>query len=78
MRTSLTHIIVTGQPPIFFDLNRKFFSRLSLFVNEQTAMCARFSLGGVIECCRAVAEGKLQNAFAIVRWAPRVASAAMS
>lgn len=59
----------TAQPPDFFDLNRKLFTRESLFVNEHTALCARLSLGGVIESCRAVAEDRIQNAFAIVRYA---------
>lgn len=30
-------------------------------------MCARLSCGGVIETCRAVYEGRIRNAFAIVR-----------
>jgi histone deacetylase 6 len=55
------------QPPEFYILNRLFFGRLSLYVNEHSALCARLSLGGVIETCRAVAEGRIANAFAIVR-----------
>jgi hypothetical protein len=56
-----------AQPPEFYVVNRLFFNRLSLYVNEHTALCARLSLGGVIETCRAVAEGRIANAFAIVR-----------
>jgi histone deacetylase 6 len=55
------------QPPEFYTLNKTFFTRISLYVNEKTALCARLSLGGVIETCRAVAEGRVANAFAIVR-----------
>lgn len=60
-------IIPPDQPSDFYMLNRKFFNRLSLYVNEHTALCARLSLGGVIETCRAVADGRIANAFAIVR-----------
>lgn len=55
------------QSATFYDINRAFFTRLSLYVNEHTALCARLSLGGVIETCRAVADGRIANAFAIVR-----------
>lgn len=44
-----------------------YFERLSLYVNPETAICARLSCGGVIEMCRAVAEGQIRNGFAIVR-----------
>ncbi|KAL8280223.1 hypothetical protein RQP46_007337 [Phenoliferia psychrophenolica] len=43
------------------------FDRLSIYVNTESAMCARLSCGGVIEMCRAVAEGQIRNGFAIVR-----------
>ncbi|KAL7004823.1 Histone deacetylase hda1 [Cystobasidiomycetes sp. EMM_F5] len=66
-RIAKIHETFHTQPPDFFDLNRKLFTRESLFVNEHTALCARLSLGGVIESCRAVAEDRIQNAFAIVR-----------
>lgn len=59
--------IATDQPSGFYNVNRQFFGRLSLYVNEHTALCARLSLGGVIETCRAVADGRIANAFAIVR-----------
>lgn len=55
------------QPPEFYLANKGLFHNLSLYVNEYSAVCARLSLGGVIETCRAVAEGRVQNAFAIVR-----------
>lgn len=45
----------------------EYFDRLSLYVNPETAICARLSCGGVIEMCRAVAEGQIRNGFAIVR-----------
>lgn len=48
-------------------MNQNYFHKLSLYVNEHTALCARLSLGGVIETCRAVAEERVSNAFAIVR-----------
>ena len=46
-----------------------YFDRLSLYVNTESAICARLSCGGVIEMCRAVAEGQIRNGFAIVRFA---------
>jgi len=45
----------------------EYYNRLSLYINRETAVCARLSCGGVIETCRAVAEGQCKNAFAIVR-----------
>lgn len=45
----------------------EYFERLSLYVNQETAICARLSCGGVIEMCKAVAEGQIRNGFAIVR-----------
>lgn len=45
----------------------EYFERLSLYVNQETAICARLSCGGVIEMCKAVAEGSIRNGFAIVR-----------
>ena len=39
----------------------------SLYINEHSARCARLSCGGVIEMCDAVASGRIQNGFAIVR-----------
>ncbi|KAH8925681.1 Arginase/deacetylase [Atractiella rhizophila] len=47
--------------------NREFFERLSLYVHPQTALCARLSLGGALECARALAEERYMNAFAIIR-----------
>ena len=44
-----------------------YYNRLSLYLNRSSALCARLSCGGVIETCRAVAEGQVKNAFAIVR-----------
>lgn len=40
---------------------------MSLYLNPNSPKCARFSCGGVIDCCRAVVEGQIRNAFAIVR-----------
>lgn len=65
--TVLTRAAHSVQPQEFFLMNQQYFQRLSLYVNEHTAMCARLSLGGVIETCRAVAEDRVSNAFAIVR-----------
>lgn len=45
----------------------EYFDRLSLYVNPESAICARLSCGGVIEMCKAVAEGTIRNGFAIVR-----------
>ncbi|KAM0791687.1 hypothetical protein ACM66B_003961 [Microbotryomycetes sp. NB124-2] len=45
----------------------EYFERLSLYANPETSVCARLSCGGVIEMCRAVAEGQIRNGFAIVR-----------
>ncbi|KAI5476584.1 hypothetical protein MNV49_007471 [Pseudohyphozyma bogoriensis] len=45
----------------------EYFDRLSLYVNPDSAICARLACGGVIEMCRAVAEGQVRNGFAIVR-----------
>jgi len=45
----------------------EYFERLSLYINEHSAYAARLSCGGVIEMCRAVAEGTIRNGFAIVR-----------
>lgn len=40
---------------------------VSLYVNRETAQCARLSCGGVIQACVAVCTGEVRNAFAIVR-----------
>lgn len=45
----------------------EYYNRLSLYVCEETFLCAKFACGGVIEVCRAVAEGRIRNGFAIVR-----------
>ncbi|KAK4050595.1 Histone deacetylase hda1 [Microbotryomycetes sp. JL201] len=45
----------------------EYFERLSLYANPETSVSARLSCGGVIEMCRAVAEGQIRNGFAIVR-----------
>jgi hypothetical protein len=42
-------------------------NRDSLYFNEETAFCATLSAGGTIETCRAVLDGKVKNAIAIVR-----------
>lgn len=42
-------------------------STSSLYVNEHSAYAARLSCGGAIDLCDAVASGRIQNGFAIVR-----------
>ncbi|TKY86133.1 hypothetical protein EX895_004958 [Sporisorium graminicola] len=42
-------------------------SSSSLYINEHSAYAARLSCGGAIELCDAVAAGRIQNGFAIVR-----------
>ncbi|KAG9303951.1 hypothetical protein G9A89_005861 [Geosiphon pyriformis] len=39
----------------------------SVYLNNDTAFCARLSCGGVIELCKAVISGKVSNGFANVR-----------
>ncbi|GAA5820597.1 hypothetical protein JCM3770_007170 [Rhodotorula araucariae] len=51
----------------YLETCKEFFERLSLYVNPDSAFCARLSCGGVIEMARAVAEGQIRNGFAIVR-----------
>ncbi|GAA5989512.1 hypothetical protein JCM11641_005556 [Rhodosporidiobolus odoratus] len=51
----------------YLETCKEFFERLSLYVNTDSAYAARLSCGGVIEMCRAVAEGQIRNGFAIVR-----------
>ncbi|GAA6010687.1 hypothetical protein JCM10207_005798 [Rhodosporidiobolus poonsookiae] len=51
----------------YLETCKEFFERLSLYVNPDSAFAARLSCGGVIEMCRAVAEGQIRNGFAIVR-----------
>ncbi|SCV73395.1 BQ2448_7321 [Microbotryum intermedium] len=55
------------QTPEYLETCSEYFDRLSLYVNPDTALCARLSCGGVIEMCGAVAEGRIRNGFAIVR-----------
>jgi histone deacetylase 6 len=45
-----------------------YYSRHSLYINSSTALSARLSCGSVIDMCRAVAEDRIQNGFAIVRY----------
>ncbi|KZT43546.1 histone deacetylase clr3 [Sistotremastrum suecicum HHB10207 ss-3] len=47
--------------------SQSFYDQLSLYVNASTTMASKLSCGGVVEACLAVAEGKVRNAFAIVR-----------
>lgn len=42
-------------------------STSSLYLNEHSAFAARLSCGGAIDLCDAVASGRIQNGFAIVR-----------
>ncbi|BGP17393.1 hypothetical protein JCM10213_001854 [Rhodosporidiobolus nylandii] len=51
----------------YLETCKEFFERLSLYVNPDSSYAARLSCGGVIEMCRAVAEGQIRNGFAIVR-----------
>ncbi|GAA6044078.1 hypothetical protein JCM8097_005022 [Rhodosporidiobolus ruineniae] len=51
----------------YLETCKEFFERLSLYVNSESAFAARLSCGGVIEMCRAAAEGQIRNGFAIVR-----------
>ncbi|CAG8443675.1 9185_t:CDS:2 [Diversispora eburnea] len=39
----------------------------SIYINSETAFCARLSCGGVIELCKAVINGTVTNGFANVR-----------
>ncbi|CAI2166687.1 17435_t:CDS:10 [Funneliformis geosporum] len=39
----------------------------SIYLNNETAFCARLSCGGVIELCKAVIDGTVTNGFANVR-----------
>lgn len=39
----------------------------SIYLNNETAFCARLSCGGVIELCKAVVDGTVTNGFANVR-----------
>ena len=39
----------------------------SLYLNHASTFCARLSCGSVVEMCSAVASGRVQNGFAIVR-----------
>ncbi|KAL8278779.1 hypothetical protein RQP46_008848 [Phenoliferia psychrophenolica] len=58
----------TGYQSIaYLETCSDYFDRLSLYVNTESAACARLSCGGVLEMCRAVAEGQIRNGFAIVR-----------
>lgn len=59
------------QSVAYLETCSDYFDRLSLYVNTESAICARLSCGGVIEMCRAVAEGQVRNGFAIVRCATR-------
>lgn len=49
------------------QLTKAYYDQLSLYVNRQTAVCARLSCGGVIQACLAVCRQEVRNAFAIVR-----------
>lgn len=39
----------------------------SLYLNEYSALCARFSAGSLIEMCEAVVSGRIRNGFAVIR-----------
>lgn len=39
----------------------------SLYLNEYSALCARFSAGSLIEMCDAVVAGRIRNGFAVIR-----------
>ncbi|ORY22508.1 hypothetical protein BCR39DRAFT_551487 [Naematelia encephala] len=47
--------------------SKQYYDQLSLYVNRETATCARLSCGGVIQACTSVCLGEVRNAFAIVR-----------
>lgn len=51
----------------YIQETKQYYENLSLYVNRETAHCARLSCGGVIQACRAVCSGQVRNAFAIVR-----------
>lgn len=70
-RSFLTFPSATDQTVDYLASCSEYFDRLSLYVNPETSRCARLSCGGVIEMCRAVAEGQIRNGFAIVRCAVR-------
>jgi histone deacetylase 6 len=57
----------TAYPTEHLDAIQSYYNRQSLYINEKTALCARLSCGSVIDMCRAVAEGRIRNGFAIVR-----------
>lgn len=42
-------------------------SLLSIYLNNDSAFCARLSCGSTIEICKEVASGRIRNGFAIVR-----------
>ena len=44
-----------------------YYEHLSLYVHESTTQCARLSCGSTIEGVKAVASGRMRNAFAVVR-----------
>jgi histone deacetylase 6 len=44
-----------------------YYEQLSLYVHPNTTLASKLSCGGVIEACLAVANGRVQNSFAIVR-----------
>ena len=44
-----------------------FYEAKSLYLNRSSTLCARLSCGSAIELCKAVASGRVQNGFAIVR-----------
>lgn len=51
----------------YIQESKAYYDQLSLYVCRETAHCARLSCGGVIHACRAVCQGEVRNAFAIVR-----------
>ncbi|CEQ43207.1 SPOSA6832_05110, partial [Sporobolomyces salmonicolor] len=63
----LPNLSLAVQSVEYLETCTEFFDRLSLYVNPDSAFAARLSCGGVIEMCRAVAEGQIRNGFAIVR-----------
>ncbi|KAI9825223.1 MAG: Histone deacetylase hda1 [Thelocarpon impressellum] len=39
----------------------------SIYLNNSTFFCSKFSVGGAIECCVAVTAGEVRNALAVIR-----------
>ncbi|KAF1926568.1 putative histone deacetylase [Didymella exigua CBS 183.55] len=68
IRPAEKHEILTIHTPEHYDfLTLEALKRDSIYFNHSTYDCARLAAGGAIEACKAVVQGSVRNAIAIIR-----------